>query len=205
MKIREAMRSSVFMLAAGSVVAQVVSLAVTPLLSRLYTPEQLAALTQLLAIAGVLAPLSTMKLEVALMLPRRDSVAGRLLGFAVLSGLVVAGMFALGLAVASPSVVGGLVSAIPPGLRMVMPAVVLSMALFIVLGSVATREGAFARLAIARASAGIVTATLVVLAGWLYGSTAGLVWALPIGQLVGLASLGATRFALCESRFARFG
>ena len=187
MRLPEVMRGGVFTLVVGSIVAQVVALAATPLLSRLYAPGQLAALTQLLAVSSVLAPLSTMKLEVALMLPRREAVAGRLFGLAVLSGMVVAAMFVLVLAVASPTVVGRLVSALPPDLRMVMPAAVLSMTLFIVLSSVATREGSFARLATARAVAGIVTATVGVLAGWLHGSTAGLVWALPLGQLAGLA------------------
>lgn len=187
--LRTGMAGGVVALLAGSVVAQVTALAVTPLLSRIYAPAQLAALTQLMAIAGVLAPLATLKLEIALMLPRRTSVAGRLFGLAVVSSVAVAIAAMLGLLILPADWFTGLVSALPPDLRLSVPVAAFAMALFIVMGGVATREGHFRRLGTARAVAAVVTALVAVVTGWLTGRTAGLVWALPLGQLAGVVVL----------------
>ncbi|MBO6719052.1 MAG: oligosaccharide flippase family protein [Rhizobiaceae bacterium] len=66
-------------LAGGTAVAQLVGLAATPVLSRLYTPAEFGILAAFLSIAGVIVAISSLVYEFAIPLPYRNDDARKLL------------------------------------------------------------------------------------------------------------------------------
>ena len=70
-------------LAAGTTVAQVITILVSPLLSRLFTPEDFALFAAFTSIAGLFAIVATGKYELAIILPDEDREAAQIL-FAII-------------------------------------------------------------------------------------------------------------------------
>lgn len=89
-------------LASGTTLAQLIPVAVAPILTRLYSPENFGHLALFLSIAAILSIAAGGRYEVAIMLPRSDRTAGNIL---LLSLLITA---ALGLLL---FVIAGLVAA----------------------------------------------------------------------------------------------
>ncbi|MDA7765780.1 hypothetical protein N8917_00400, partial [bacterium] len=71
------------MIMAGTGLAQVILMAATPILSRLFDPIQFGILTAFLVVPNALLPAIGGKFEVAMVLPRSDRTARLLLGFAI--------------------------------------------------------------------------------------------------------------------------
>ncbi len=63
---------NVAVLALGSGLAQVVALAASPLIARLYSPADYAVLTMFLTLSGVLIPFACGKYEVAIVVAGTD-------------------------------------------------------------------------------------------------------------------------------------
>lgn len=87
--------ASVTVLATGTVVAQVIRLLASPVLTRLYTPEAFGLFATFMAFVVSLMPGITGKYETALVLPKRNSRAVHLFGVAVWFSLVVFILFIL--------------------------------------------------------------------------------------------------------------
>lgn len=105
----------VVVLAGGTAIAQVVAVLVSPLLTRLYTPEDFGVLATYAALLGILTPVAALKYNVAIPLPRSRTAAANLLVASLTSVAMVtvvataaigllqvaipgqAGLFALGL------------------------------------------------------------------------------------------------------------
>lgn len=79
-------------LALGSGVGRLIGFAAIPVLTRLYTPEDFGVLALFTALVAILAPLVTLRYELALPLPSRDGVAMNLL---VLSSGLMLGLTAV--------------------------------------------------------------------------------------------------------------
>ncbi len=75
-----------FKLFSGMLLAQGLSFALSPLLSRLYTPEDFGLVAFYMAIAGLLSMAATLKYEQAIMLPAKTEHASALLVLVVLLG-----------------------------------------------------------------------------------------------------------------------
>jgi O-antigen/teichoic acid export membrane protein len=71
----------------GSGIGRVIGMAATPILTRLYSPEDFGVLAVFTAIVAILAPIVTLRYVLALPLPRHDGVAMNLL--AVSMGLIL--------------------------------------------------------------------------------------------------------------------
>jgi teichuronic acid exporter len=67
--------SSVLILVSGTVVAQLVAYSLSPLISRLYSPEEMSYLSLFSRIVGFLAVLATARFELAFPLPKREEHA----------------------------------------------------------------------------------------------------------------------------------
>jgi O-antigen/teichoic acid export membrane protein len=74
---------SVATLAGGTALAQAIPLLISPVLTRLYTPENFGVLAVFTAIVSSLSPAVCGKYEVAMVLPQRDSQGTELLGIAL--------------------------------------------------------------------------------------------------------------------------
>ena len=67
--------SSVLILVSGTVVAQLIAYALSPVISRLYAPEEMSYLSLFSRIVGFLAVISTARFELAFPLPKREEHA----------------------------------------------------------------------------------------------------------------------------------
>lgn len=85
---------SVAIVAGGSAGAQAISLAFSPLLTRLYSPEAFGVLGTFLAIFAVMAPLAALSYPMAIVLPKRDKDAIHLAQLSIALGLLNACLIA---------------------------------------------------------------------------------------------------------------
>ena len=66
---------SILTLVTGSSIAQAITLLVTPILSRIYSPADFGVFTFFMAIVGAFALIATLRYEIAIMLPKKDQEA----------------------------------------------------------------------------------------------------------------------------------
>lgn len=78
----------------GTTIAQAIPIAISPVLTRLFTPEDFGVLAVYMAIVGVLSAAATGRYELAIMLPEKDEDADALV---VLSILIAVGLSLLAL------------------------------------------------------------------------------------------------------------
>ncbi len=88
---------NVLTLVTGTGLAQLIPLAITPLLSRIYSPEQFGVLAMFLAIVSSLSVLATGRYELAIMLPREDADAINIAVLSTTINLMVSGFLILAL------------------------------------------------------------------------------------------------------------
>lgn len=88
---------NVSMLAGSRALAYVVVLAASPLLTRLYTPEDFGTLAVFGSVLGLTGTLVTCRYEIAIPLPRDEAVAANLLTLALIILVTLCGFFSLGL------------------------------------------------------------------------------------------------------------
>ena len=80
---------SMAMLTSGSALAQVIGVLASPLLSRIYTPEEFGVLGTVLAISLVISVVGSLKYEMALVLEKDDARAAAVLRLSVLILVIV--------------------------------------------------------------------------------------------------------------------
>jgi O-antigen/teichoic acid export membrane protein len=86
---------SVATLASGTALAQAIPLAISPVLTRLYTPENFGMLAVFTAIVSSLSPAVCGKYEVAMVLPQSNSQGIELLGIALWFAFIMSSVFLL--------------------------------------------------------------------------------------------------------------
>ncbi len=84
---------SVATLAGGTALAQSIPLLISPILTRLYTPENFGILAVFTAIVSSLSPAVCGKYEIAMVLPQRDSQGMELLGIALWFAFILSLVF----------------------------------------------------------------------------------------------------------------
>lgn len=72
----------------GSVIAQAIPFAVSPILTRLYSPEEFGIFSSVLALASILSVATTFRFELAVVLPKRDDDAAAIVRIALIAALV---------------------------------------------------------------------------------------------------------------------
>ncbi|PFG39023.1 O-antigen/teichoic acid export membrane protein [Georgenia soli] len=82
-------RRSVALLAGGSTAGQLITFGLTPLISRLYTPDDFAVLTVISTIALTLGIVSALRFDAAIPLPKRDQDAYSLVHLGLLATLII--------------------------------------------------------------------------------------------------------------------
>lgn len=199
---------SVAVLAGGSAAAQVVAFAVSPVLTRLYTPEQIGAFSVYLSVILIALPISTLSYEVAIPLPesREDGVS--LLLVALTSGFVASGILGVMSLLAvdrfsSEFGLADLKSAV-----WIFPLGLIVASTLQVLTFWSIREGDFASIARSRLAQSSSSAATQVLAGLLASGTLGLALGDILGRLfgslvLGFRSLGKTTVDWTQVNFTR--
>lgn len=87
-KRKSRLRYSIFILFSGSIIAQMITVAVSPIITRLFTPEAFGQFALYLTYVGIGTVLATLKLEAAFLLPRSFGKARTIFQTALLSAVL---------------------------------------------------------------------------------------------------------------------
>lgn len=73
----------------GTTIAQAIPIAISPILTRIYTPEDFGALALYLGIASLISVISTGKYELAIILPRREKLAINVMMLTIILSFII--------------------------------------------------------------------------------------------------------------------
>lgn len=189
---------NIITLMTGTSIAQAIPIAISPVLTRLYSPEQFGLFALIMAIASIVAVVVTGRYEQAIPLPKEDSDAMQVVALStLLSALLSAVLFLIVCLFNAPitKLLGN--PAIAPWLYWV-PLSTLLMGVYQSLNYWCNRKAQYRRLAVSRTLQSGCSSGGQLAGGALGAGVTGLVW----GQLVGqaLALLALARTVLREDR-----
>jgi len=87
---------NIFVLITGTSIAQVISILISPILSRLYTPEDFGVLALFMSIVSAIAVIASVRYEISIVLPKKDSDAINLLALSFFFILIISFLSLLG-------------------------------------------------------------------------------------------------------------
>ena len=73
----------------GTTIAQAIPIAIMPILTRLYTPEEFGIFALYVAIASIFGVIATARYELAIMLPKKDSEAANLFNLSIIITFII--------------------------------------------------------------------------------------------------------------------
>lgn len=181
---------NVTVLAGGTVFGQAITVLVSPILTRLYSPEDFGVFGVYASILGILTVVASLRYEFALPLPEDDETAANIL---VLCFLLLLGM--TGLTIVLIHELGDQIVAWAnvPALKhylWLIPLGMLGAGAYQILNYWAVRKRDFLRIARTRVSRGITRAVIQVGIGFAHSGPLGLLLGHLIGETAGSASLG---------------
>lgn len=183
----------VMLLLSGSVLAQALPLAVTPILSRIYSPDQLGVLGLFVAFVGIIGPLVTLRYENAILLPGDNEEALKILYGVVTSSIAISLLFLVILLTSGSHIFNMIGIGLLYEYVLWLPLSICLMGIMQGLNSWLIRCALFRQLTYSRISQSGTTAISQLVAGFLSLSSLGLL----IGQVLGqFASI----FAMMMSR-----
>ena len=187
----------VLTLAGGSASAQVLTILVAPLLTRLYTPEDFGLLAVYASILGLIAVVATLRYEMAIPIAEADQVAANIVGlsFLVLLGSTLLISIVLGLV--GSSLAAQMNMPLLSSYSWLIPVGVLLGGIYNIFNYWAVRSKHFSSISNAVVSQSVVSVTIQVL-GSVFGSVA-LVVGTVAGQ--GVGSVRLARLALTQPVF----
>ena len=82
-------RKNILTLMAGTSIAQAFPIAITPILTRIYTPEDFGLFAIYMALASIISIIVTGRYELAIILPHKDEDAFQIMTFAMLITIII--------------------------------------------------------------------------------------------------------------------
>lgn len=166
---RSRLAKNLVRLGAGTAIAQAVTLALTPIVTRLYTPTDMGVLATLVAIASIVFPVATLRLDLAILLPKETDEAADLVSLLCRISFWVTAGAAFVLVISKLIGAGVIKSELTYGmLASVAPAVWFN-CLYSAFAAYATRKSAFGRLAVANVASSLLSngaRVFLGVAGW---------------------------------------
>lgn len=181
---------SVTVLAGGAVLGQAITVLVSPILTRLYSPEDFGVFGVYASILGIVTVIASLRYEYALPLPEDDETAANIVALCFLLLLGMAGLIALLVYRLGDRIVAW---ANVPGLRRylwLVPLGMLGAGTYQILNYWAVRKRDFSRIARTRVSRGVGRAAIQVGVGFAHPGPLGLLLGQLAGETAGSASLG---------------
>lgn len=177
----------------GSLIGQGAVVAISPILTRLYTPEDFAALAVITAVAAVLGGLATMSWERAVVLPEEDGDAVRIVRLGLSTATIIsAALLALGYFV-GPRLAMAFSSEVFEEFWWLTPVTVWVIAVYAIASSWFIRKQQYGQLAVRNGVQGLTQATSSVVLGLVGLAPLGLVSSLAVGRAAGLLGLLGSR------------
>ena len=176
---------NILTLMTGTAIAQAIPVLISPILSRLYTPEDFGVLGLFMSIAAVLGVIATGRYELAIMLPEKKRDAYNLLALSLFLTLVVS-VFTLILVLIFKKTVTLFFD--EPGIEpwlYLLPVVVLFVGIFQAFNYWSTRQKTFKRNAVGRVSQSTIMSATNVGMGIAKAGSSGMILGYILGQFVG--------------------
>ena len=183
---------SLGVLAGGTAAAQIVIVAASPVLSRLYRPDDFGAFAVWSSLLFTLLQVSGLRYDAAIVLPEEEQQAVDLLGLAALAATGFCAALALAAPWAGPPLVAWTGTPQLAPYLLWLPASLWAAALFQALQQWSIRRRAFRALARAGIGQNVLRVALQIAAGLLRAGTAGLLLGDVLGRFLGTGSLAAT-------------
>lgn len=177
-------RAHVVTLMTGTVIAQAISILISPFLTRVYSPADFgvfAAFTSLVSIVGILA---NGRFELAIMLPDNDDDAINILALSIFICFVISGATYLVVRFFRPQLVGLLGNSDISNWLYLAPLSVLLAGLYQSFSYWVSRSKQYKCLSFSRISQAIASAVLNLILGMAGYGVAGLIWANLAGQSI---------------------
>jgi O-antigen/teichoic acid export membrane protein len=154
---RSTFAGDVLKLVSGTTFAQILTILISPLLTRLYSPADFGLLALFTSITTVIGAIACLRYELSIMLPDNEDEAANLLGLSLLLALVTAILSGLLVWLAGDSFVKTINA---PGLKAylwLVPPMVLFSGVFLALNYWNSRTRHFGRLSLVRISRSVIT------------------------------------------------
>ncbi len=163
-------------LASGAAIAQVILIAATPILSRLYSPEAFGVAALFLAVTGIVSVIGCLRYEYAIVLPEADADARRLLFASMAIAVVVAAVSAAVVLTLGPLLLSRFNMAELQPFLWLIPVSILAQSLLQALNFWNTRKSAFFKVAASKIVQAAVTSFLALGLGMAgYGTSSSMV------------------------------
>lgn len=182
--------SDVLTIVSGTTLAQILTILVTPILTRLYTPEDFGLLALFLSVTGVIGTIACMRYELSIMLPKHNEEAANLLGLSIVVTFLISVLTAVAIVIAGRPF---LILVNSPQLNhylWLIPIFVFINGIFIALNFWNSRTKHFKRLSIAKINTAITTSGVQLGAGFTgYATGNSLIAANLLGRAVSTITL----------------
>lgn len=193
MQLRRIFRSGVSQILSGSLIGQGVLLAVSPVLTRLYSASDFGALAAFTALATVCGGLATLSWDRAIVIPRSSTSARALVALGLVSGVLVSVLVAFLTWILRFWIDDLLGTTIFAVFWWLLPVTILSMVLYAVMSAHLVRERAYGRLALRNAIQGVAQAFSSVLFGLVNIGVFGLLSSIVVGRTLSVIGVGVRR------------
>lgn len=179
---------SVSLLAGGAAAGQLITLGVSPILTRLFEAETFGILAVYTAVLGVTTAVGSLRLEQAIGLPRGKQTGFNVLVLAVLASLVTSAIVGV-IVLAAPQLLFRQEQPIPALVLWLFPVGVALSSLYQALSVWALRLRAFRPIAATKVTQAATAAAVQIAAGLLRWGPVGLVAGTMLGQSAGIGTL----------------
>ena len=207
---------NVLMLMTGTTIAQAIPIALSPILTRLYSPEDFGMFALFLSVVSILAIMVTGRYEIAAMLPKRKQDALALVLLSILINICLSFLLLMAVIAFNRDIVEWFSSAMVSSWLYWIPVSVFLTGLYQSFYSYANREKAYKNMSVSRVMQNGTTGLVSLLVGITKLSSSGLIIGLIVGRLAAvmnfagmirkecLVSLNGKRMYLLAKRYQRF-
>jgi len=170
-------------LGSGTALAQAIPILASPILTRLYSPDDFAMLAIFMAVVGIFTPIICGKYEVALVLPKSQVQAQHLLGIALYFTFIISLILAIAFAFSGPDLLSFLHADKLGRWIFAVPVAMLLTGIFTAANYYANRNKDYSLMSKARVVRALLTTSIGIIAGILGSHFSGLL----TGFFAGLA------------------
>lgn len=184
----------------GSVVAQAIPLAIMPILSRLYSPEDFGVWMIFISITSVIGVIATFRYEMAIVLPQEDADAKALVVLCLIASAFIAFLSLVGIVIFQPLILQFIDNERVGPFLYLVPVMVLAMGVFQTFNFWSTRHKTFTYNASGRIGQSVVMGSVNLGMGVVKAGGSGLILGSIAGQMASAVILG-WRFLLNPRKF----
>ena len=193
LKLKSEFSRNVLTLMTGTTIAQTIPIAISPILTRIYTPEDFGVFALYMSIASMVAVVATGRYELAIMLPKKDEDAIQLVILSILIAVCISFITFLIVFILNKEITNMLGNPKISNWLYFVPLTVLLTGIYQSLNYWNNRNKEYKNLAISRVADTSTNATVNLLGIFFKIGASGLILGSIIGKIVGIFSLQRSR------------